>query len=225
LAHDKEFDTYGDSRTLHRSVGKMPRKSYNKSVFINCPFDGQYQPLFRAMVFAVLRAGFYARSALEESDSGEIRLSKIYRIVRECRFGIHDLSRTESESGWPRFNMPFELGLFLAAKFFGIDEQDRKITLIFERKPHSYERFISDIKGQDIEAHENKPTVVVNKIRNWLATNASKRAIPGGAEIWKDYQRFLKWLPAACKNARLVQKDLTFTDYWQLVDQWIEQEL
>jgi hypothetical protein len=37
----------------------MARKSYNKSVFINCPFDRKYQPLFRAMVFAVLRAGFY----------------------------------------------------------------------------------------------------------------------------------------------------------------------
>lgn len=202
----------------------MARKSYNKSVFINCPFDGKYQPLFRAMMFAVLRTGFYARSALEESDSGEIRLSKIYRIVQECRFGIHDLSRTALSLGWPRFNMPFELGLFLAAKFFGREEQDRKVSLIFEREPHTYERFISDIKGQDIEAHENDPKVMVSKIRNWLATNTSGRAIPGGAAIWKDYQKFLRWLPVTCRSAKLVQKDLTFNDYLQLVYQWIEQE-
>lgn len=202
----------------------MARKSYNKSVFINCPFDAKYQPLFRAMVFVVLRAGFYARSALEESDSGEVRLTKIYRIVEECRFGIHDLSRTESHSGWPRFNMPFELGLFLAAKHFGTDEQDRKISLVFERTAHSYERFISDIKGQDVEAHQNDPRRMVTIIRNWLATNASGSAIPGGAALWNDYQKFRRWLPGKCMRAKLREKELTFLDYWQLADEWIERE-
>jgi hypothetical protein len=202
----------------------MPRRSYNKSVFINCPFDSKYQPLFRAMVFAVLRAGFYARSALEESDSGEVRLSKIYRIVSECRFGIHDLSRTELDHGWPRFNMPLELGIFLAAKYFGTAEQDAKVCLVFERRAHSYERFISDIKGQDIEAHGNDPKALVRMIRNWLATNSPGRAIPGGAAIWDDYQKFVRWLPKKCEHARLREHDLTFQDYWQLVDEWIEEE-
>jgi hypothetical protein len=198
----------------------MPRKSYDKSVFINCPFDGKYQPLFRAMVFAVLRAGYYARSALEESDSGEVRLSKIYRIVAECRFGIHDLSRTESDRGWPRFNMPFELGVFLAAKHFGQHDQTAKVSLIFERKPHSYERFISDIKGQDVEAHHNRPQELVRMVRDWLATNSPSTQIPGGAALWNDYKKFKKWLPRKCRSAKLKMKELTFLDYWQLVREW-----
>jgi hypothetical protein len=65
---------------------------------------------------------------------------------------------------------------------------------------------------------------MVRKIRDWLATNSKKRAIPGGAAIWKDYQRFLRWLPKRCKDAKLVVADLTFMDYWKLVDDWVQSE-
>jgi hypothetical protein len=201
----------------------MPRKSYDRSVFINCPFDDQYKPLFRAAVFAVLRCGYYARSGLEEEDSSEVRLHKIYRMIGECRFGMHDLSRTQTDKGFPRFNMPFELGVFLAAKYFGREEQDRKVCLIFESKPHSYDRFISDIKGQDIAAHRNNPELMVRKIRDWLAANSGGRALPGGAALWRDHLRFLRWLPSKCRSERLKVRDLTFLDYWQLVDEWSEQ--
>jgi hypothetical protein len=35
-------------------------------------------------------------------------------MIEECRFGINDLSAVElgATAGLPRFNMPFELGLF-----------------------------------------------------------------------------------------------------------------
>jgi hypothetical protein len=53
--------------------------------------------------------------ALEDDDAGEFRLSKIERIIEECKFGIHDLSAVALDvaTGLPRFNMPLELGLFL----------------------------------------------------------------------------------------------------------------
>jgi hypothetical protein len=64
----------------------------SKHLFINCPFDRHYRPIFHAIVFSVSDLGFVPRCALEEDDSAEFRLSKIERIVEECRFGIHDLS-------------------------------------------------------------------------------------------------------------------------------------
>jgi hypothetical protein len=62
--------------------------------------------------------GCKPRSALEESDSSTIRLEKIFRLIKFCRFSIHDLSRTElsEHNGLPRFNMPLELGIFLGIK-------------------------------------------------------------------------------------------------------------
>ena len=70
------------------------------------------------MVFTVLRSGFIPRCALELDDGSDNRFDKICRIIAECRLGIHDISKTEldAKSKLPRFNMPLELGLFLAAK-------------------------------------------------------------------------------------------------------------
>lgn len=207
-------------------TAQMIPRSYNRSVFINCPFDREYTPLFRATVFAVARCGYYPRSALEEDDSSDVRMSKIFRIIGECRYGIHDLSRTESAGGFPRFNMPLELGVFLAAKHFGRDQHARKACLIFEAEPHSYERFISDIKGQDIAAHENQPKAMVRKIRSWLNTNANpgrrKRVeLPGGAAMWGEYERFCEWLPEKLPAANLDDLDLDFKDYCELVLEWM----
>jgi hypothetical protein len=50
------------------------------------------------------------RCAQEADDGGQVRVDKLYNIIAECRFGIHDLSRTtlDSEYRLPRFNMPLE---------------------------------------------------------------------------------------------------------------------
>ena len=76
----------------------MPRRSEHgpplrrNHVFINCPFDSVYKPIFDAIVFAIYDLGFVARSALEIDDGTEFRLAKIERIIEECRYGIHDIS-------------------------------------------------------------------------------------------------------------------------------------
>ena len=88
-------------------------------VFINCPFDERYRPLFEALVFAVLVSGYKARCALEDSDGANIRFDKPRRLIAASPRSIHDLSRTEiGGNELPRFNMPFELGLAMGAKYF-----------------------------------------------------------------------------------------------------------
>ena len=57
----------------------MKSPYYNDNVFINCPFDPAYKPLFDAMVFAVHDCGFIARCTLEE-DASQVRIDKIYSI-------------------------------------------------------------------------------------------------------------------------------------------------
>ena len=49
--------------------------------------------------------------------------------------------------------MPLELGLFLGAKRFGRGEQKSKTCLILDVERYRYQKFISDISGQDIAAH------------------------------------------------------------------------
>jgi hypothetical protein len=133
---------------------RTPRQSAPSNVFINCPFDAGYRDLFRAVVFTVIDCGFKARCALEFDDGSEVRMDKIERLIGECRYGIHDLSRTELDPTHrlPRFNMPLELGLFLGAKRFGGNDHKQKNCLILDIEQFRYQKFISDLGGQDVRA-------------------------------------------------------------------------
>ena len=90
----------------------------------NCP------NFSNAIVFAIHDCSFVARSAQETEDGSQVRIDKIYRIIAECRYGIHDLSRTEldEDTRLPRFNMPLELGVFLGAKRYGEKNQQKKVS-------------------------------------------------------------------------------------------------
>lgn len=198
-------------------------KAYNRSVFINCPFDEDYRPILRAIVFAVFDCGFAARCALEYYDASEVRLEKIFRLIRECRYGIHDISRTELDAAnsLPRFNMPLELGMFLGAKRFGNASNKKKSALILDRERYRYQKFISDIAGQDIKAHDGKPDGAIRAIRDWRHTISKRVTIPGSRYIIERYAAFERDLPDMCMEPRLVDVDLTFTDHAALIARWL----
>ena len=201
----------------------MQPTDYNNNVFINCPFDSDYKHLFDAMVFAVHDCGFIARCTLEEEDASEVRIDKIYNIIAGCRYGIHDVSRTEDKnSDLPRFNMPLELGIFLGAKKFGVKEQKRKKCLILDTEPYRYQQFISDIAGQDIQAHNDAPELTVKVVRDWLRNVSRRETIPSGSVIWERYQNFVGNLPQMVQEYRYVVEELTFNDYASMVAQWLE---
>jgi hypothetical protein len=198
-------------------------KLRSSDVFVNCPFDSNYKPIFDAIVFAIFDLGFVARSAREDDDSGEVRLYKIERIIEECKFGIHDLSAVELDpvNGLPRFNMPLELGLFLGCKHFGNHSQRRKVTLILDEQQYRYQKFISDIAGQDIHPHNGEPEEAIRQIRKWLAAASKRRLLPGGTDIIKRYRRFQSALPTVCEEAKLEIAELTFNDLAGLIVNWL----
>lgn len=205
----------------------MPRRvppNYERNVFINCPFDNQYKDLFEAIVFAVQIAGFIPRCARESSNAGEIRLNKLMTIISECKYGVHDLSRTElNENGLPRFNMPLELGLDLGCKRFGSPLQREKRLLVMDTDPFRYQQFISDIAGQDIEPHSGSSDLVIRNVRNWLSTESGDNYIPGGPYIINQYAGFQAALPFLCESQRLEVEELTFGNYTHFCRIWLEE--
>ena len=203
----------------------MPTSVYNDNVFINCPFDDQYKPLFNAMVFAVHDCSFVARSAQEAEDGSQVRIDKIYKIIAESRYGIHDLSRTELDKDrcLPRFNMPLELGVFLGAKRYGDKDQQKKSCLILDKKPFRYQVFISDIAGQDVKSHNNNTEEVINLVRDWLSHTSRRTLIPSGLSIWRRYQTFQSDLPIMIKKHELDPNRLIFGDYVTLLTSWLRE--
>jgi hypothetical protein len=203
----------------------MAAPDYAFSVFVNCPFDAAYRPLLEAIVFAVHDCGYVARCSLEIDDSSEVRIEKVARIIAACRLGIHDISRTELDpaSSLPRFNMPLELGLYFGAKRFGRAEQKSKVCLILDTEHYRYQKFISDIAGQDISAHSGEPVEAIKAVRNYLrGTGGSSAKTPGGAAIAKRYELFRAELPLMCEKLKLVEAELTFADYVVQVEEWLK---
>jgi hypothetical protein len=195
---------------------------YNDSVFVNCPFDSEYAPLLKAIVFAIYRCGFLPKSALAEDNALDNRLDKISRLIEQCRYGIHDISRTElNDNGLPRFNMPFELGLFFGAKRFGNKFQKNKNALIFERIKFQYQKYISDINGIDTKAHQNLVETAIKEIRDWLKSASRRTTIPGDTILINEYNDFLSKLPGISNKLGFNIDEIPFNDYCTIVEEAI----
>jgi hypothetical protein len=197
---------------------------YDRSVFINCPFDDRYLPLFQALVFVVQDCGFLARCAREVEDSGEERIRKIKRINRECRYGVHDISRVQLDkgTGLPRFNMPLELGLFMGAQEYGPGEQQNKRSIVLDTEKFRYQAFCSDIAGQDIRAHGNQAGKAIAAVRGMLATAlGGAERVPGEAKITERFTQFRKELPGVCRNLHVKPKELQFVEMRSLIEEWV----
>jgi hypothetical protein len=197
----------------------------SRDVFINCAFDAQYLPSFQALVFTIRSCGFRARCALEMSDASETRIEKLYRIIEQSRYGIHDISRTELDAvnGLPRFNMPLELGIFLGAKHFGESDQKTKRCLLFDVDRYRFQKFISDLAGMDIEAHGGDARKIVTKTRNWLATVSRRTRIPSSAAVLASYDRFAKGLPVIASELGFDVTDLAYADFERIVIAWVKE--
>ena len=202
----------------------MPDLLYEHGVFVNCPIDDPYLPLMQAVVFTVYDCGYEAHSALEVTDASQVRIEKIGTLIAGCKFGIHDISRTELDTttGLPRFNMPLELGLFLGAKRFGTGKQKQKNCLIMDVERYRYQKFISDIAGQDIVAHGGDAVRAIRVIRDWLNDARPSMKIPGGSTIAQRYDVFRNVMPAACAKVGLDPNALTFNDYVLQVEEWLK---
>jgi hypothetical protein len=202
----------------------MAERQYETDVFVNCPLDADYRPLFEAIVFTIQDCGFAARSALEVTDTSQVRIEKISSIIAVCKLGVHDISRTEADhiTGLPRFNMPLELGLFLGAKRFGIGKQKLKNCLVLDVDRYRYQRFMSDIAGQDIVAHGGMPAQAIRVVRNWLSdTLPPSKKTPGGAAMIERYLTFRRDLPSTCARRGLVADELTFNEYVLQAEEWL----
>lgn len=169
----------------------MTESGFDTSVFVNCPFDEDYEPILQAILFCVVYLGFNPRLSRERNDSAETRLEKITGLIEACRFSIHDLSRCEAKKKGERFrlNMPFELGIDWACRRYFGSGREQKRFLVLEEKAYRYQAALSDISGSDIQYHAGDFQNAVRKVRNWLVSKAGITA-DGAARVLARYADF-----------------------------------
>jgi hypothetical protein len=168
--------------------------SFETSIFINCPFDVDYETILQVILFTVTFLGFCPRLATESNNSGDVRLDKIRGLIESSLFSIHDLSRCQAKKKGEhyRLNMPFELGIdYGCRQYYGHGRENKRI-LILEERPYRYQAAISDLAGCDIQTHEADFQKAVRKVRNWLVSEAHIEAA-GATRILGAYADFQEW--------------------------------
>lgn len=165
---------------------------FDTSVFINCPFDEDYLPLLRPILFCVRDLGLEPRIALEALDSGKPRFDRLVALIRQSRYAIHDISRLKAarKGEYYRLNMPFELGLDVGCRVFGDPAFSVKQCLILEAERFRFQAALSDMSNSDIAVHGNEPVQAMTEVRNWLVNQRELRA-PGPAALWGRFTDFM----------------------------------
>jgi len=178
------------------------------SVFLNCPFDVSYRPILDAIVFAVFDAGFLPRCALEYDDGTEIRLSKILRIISQCTHGIHDISYTNLDpaTGLPRFNMPFELGIFMGCKAFGKNPHQAKVGLVLDQEPFRYQKFSLTYPGRISERTRTTRAWRSGRSENGSELSPAARTFLGLTTFGKGIVGFGEHSRRSADSGRFAQK-------------------
>jgi hypothetical protein len=169
-------------------------ENFDGNVFINCPFDKEYEPILQSVLFCIVYLKLNPLLATIRNDGGENRLDKIRNLIEISRYSIHDLSRSQAKrkGEHSRMNMPFELGVdYGCRQYFGAQHAQKSI-LILEEKKYRHQISISDLAGFDVEAHAGDYQTAVRKVRNWLVAEAGVEA-HGAALILGKYTDFQEW--------------------------------
>ncbi|OQB41238.1 MAG: hypothetical protein BWY06_00925 [Candidatus Latescibacteria bacterium ADurb.Bin168] len=220
---------------MSKRTSTVPRRqlrsqAFERNVFINCPFDEDYFPLLRPLLFTVIFSGFIPRIASERFDSFENRLNKIGALIRESRYSIHDLSRIKAkEAGeFARMNMPFELGMDLGARLFGSRSLNSKKCLILESSRYDFMKALSDLSGVDIKSHRNEPEDVVRAVRDWLVETAGLHHAPPPTAIWYTFAAtFTTDFYNDRQSKGFTEKDLDMMpvpEYIDFIRDWVAQK-
>ena len=198
---------------------------FETNVFVNCPFDEDYLPLLRPLLFTIIDLGFNPRIALERLDSGLPRIEKIISLIEESKYAIHDISRLKAKrrGEFYRLNMPFELGIDVGCRLFKPGQWSEKKCLILETERYRYQAALSDMSNSDIAVHHNDPIAISTEVRNWLNNEAGLRA-PGPAHVWGRFTDFMADNYDALKGRGFSDRDIEQLPVAELMDcikEWV----
>jgi hypothetical protein len=149
----------------------VPRKKSSRAddrkgpaeVFLNLPYDPDYENLFLAYIAAIYAFGMVPRVALEVVQ-GAKRLDQIFDLMRSCEYSVHDLSKVHLDTKrpcTPRFNMPFELGLAVAWQRIS---GNRHKWLVMESVPRRLAKSTSDLHGTRACIHNGRVSGIFREI-------------------------------------------------------------
>ncbi len=172
-----------DRERVHFGAGQLGA-TRSMSVFINCPYDDDYRPIFDGVLFATVCCGFLPRSAIESGCTSVPRMDRITSALLSSKYSIHDLCRCkgEGDANLARFNMPLELGVCMAQRF-GPEGKENHDWLLLVPLKSEYARYLSDLAGFDPKQNDGTVETIVPAVMSWLATRPDAVRVPPPNEV------------------------------------------
>lgn len=180
-------------------------------VFLNIPYDRQFERLFLAYISGISAFGLSPRATLEIPSSSR-RLERILELIGSCEYSIHDLSRVELDANaprTPRFNMPFELGLAVAQQ--SPAKSPKHKWYVCESMAYRLAKSLSDLNGTDPFIHGGTIAGVFRELCNIFRRPGRQPSIQ---QMWTIYNQLRTSLPQILRQAgaRSVYTSRVFKD-------------
>lgn len=170
-------------------------RTERQRVFLNIPYDRQFEPLYLAYITALSAMGFFPQATL--GIAGNRRLDRIASLIEGCAYSAHDLSRVQLDRNLPRtprFNMPLELGLAIG---WARANPQRHKWFVFESMKRRLSKSMSDLDGTDPYIDDGTVQGVMREICNAFV-RPDQPTVP---EMMKMYHDLRHGVPKILRNA------------------------
>ena len=156
--------------------------------FLNIPYDNKFENLYLAYLVGLTAHGLAPRATLGVPRDAR-RLERIFGLIQNCRYSVHDLSRIEPDRASPRaprFNMPFELGLAVA---WANLNPHRHSWVGCDAVQHRPVKSISDLNGTDFHIHHGTVHGVLNALCNAFVSRTEHPTVPVMLRVYRLLRR------------------------------------
>lgn len=174
----------------------VPNRRGSVSVFLNIPYDAQFERLYLAYIAGITAFGLEPHATLE-IPGGARRLDRIFELIRSCAYSIHDLSRVQLDAKaprTPRFNMPFELGLAVAWEKLG----NKHTWYVCEAVERRILKSLSDLNGSDVYIHNRSVQGVFRELCSAFVRRTDQPTVQEMEFVYRDLSGTL---PAIMRQA------------------------
>ena len=182
----------------------MRKRVRQESAFLNIPYDRQYEPLYLAFIAGLSGFGLVPRATVEIPTSDR-RLDRIVKLIWNCQYSFHDLSRVQLDRerpSTPRFNMPFELGLAVDR---ALSPNSKHEWFVFESKAHRLQKSLSDLNGTDPYVHDGTAVGVLRGLMNALTREIRRPRLTELEGIYRDLSKAARKIKTEMKGGSLFE--------------------
>ncbi|MGH9521947.1 MAG: hypothetical protein ACRD3E_05400 [Terriglobales bacterium] len=170
-------------------AARPPKRGINSDFcFLNIPYDKKFEKLYLAYIVALIAHGLKPRATLGVPRDAR-RLERIFELLRQSQYSVHDLSRIELDRRpprAPRFNMPFELGMAVA---WSLMNPQRHAWIGCDSVLHRPLKSISDLNGTDFHTHHGRIEGVMRSLCNAFVSRAERPSVPRMMRVYRQLRR------------------------------------